>query len=69
MEFNIQLDDAHVVPVSVLCNFHSSLPTKPMRDEKELTVSASLIYGLIDVTFLLTKIVFRKEEIVDVTNR
>ncbi|CAL9185474.1 unnamed protein product [Musa hybrid cultivar] len=44
MEFNIQLDHAHVVPVSVLCKFHSSLPTKPMRDEKELTVSASLIY-------------------------
>ncbi|CAL9116017.1 unnamed protein product [Musa acuminata var. zebrina] len=44
MEFNIQLDHAHVVPVSVLCKFHSSLPTKPMRDDEELTVSASLIY-------------------------
>ncbi|URD74499.1 hypothetical protein MUK42_10161 [Musa troglodytarum] len=39
MEFNIQLDHAHVVPVSVRCKFRSSLPTNPTSDEEELTNS------------------------------
>ncbi|CAL9114448.1 unnamed protein product [Musa textilis] len=57
MEFNIQLDHAHVVPVSVRCKFRSSLPTKPTSDEEELTVSASLI----DVTSPYTKNSFKQQ--------
>ncbi|CAL9750107.1 unnamed protein product [Musa acuminata subsp. burmannicoides] len=62
MEFNIQLDHAHVVPVSVLCKFHSSLPTKPIRDDEELTVSAaSLIYvRLMSHLFPYTKNSFKQ---------